>query len=100
MVLKDSDWVLGFLSRHSVRDPGVCLDELGIALHEKGGAIATVLIEGEAMASPPVSKRSEVAAPQRKSSLRRPRPGLSRAVFHSMRPARLSVGVQRAAWRG
>jgi TIR domain len=43
--LKDADWVLSFLSRHSIRDPGVCL-ELGIALHGKGGAIATVLIEG------------------------------------------------------
>ncbi len=53
--LKDCGWVLGFLSKHSVRDPGVCLDELAIALHEKGGAIATVLLEGEATASPPVS---------------------------------------------
>jgi tetratricopeptide (TPR) repeat protein len=53
--LKDSDWVLGFLSKHSVRDPGVCLDELGIALHEKGGAIATVLLEGEAGAPVSVS---------------------------------------------
>lgn len=24
-----SDWVLSFLSRHSTRDPSVCLDELG-----------------------------------------------------------------------
>ena len=46
--VKDSDSILGFLSKHSVRDPGVCLDELGIALHEKGGAIATVLLESEA----------------------------------------------------
>ena len=38
-----------------MRDPGVCLDELGIALHEKGGMIATVLLEAEVMASPPVS---------------------------------------------
>jgi TIR domain len=29
--LQDSDWVIGFLSKHSVRDPGVCLDELGLA---------------------------------------------------------------------
>ena len=51
--IKDSDWVLGFLSKYSVRTPGVCLDELGIALHEKGGIISTVLLEGDA--SPPVS---------------------------------------------
>lgn len=53
--LLDTDWVLGFLSRHSVRDPGVCLDELAIAIHEKGGAIATILLEGELIAVPPVS---------------------------------------------
>ena len=53
--VKGSDLTLGFLSKHSVREPGVCLDELGIALHEKGGAIATVLLEAEVMASPPVS---------------------------------------------
>jgi TIR domain len=28
--LSDTDWVLGFLSKHSTRDPGVCLDELVI----------------------------------------------------------------------
>jgi hypothetical protein len=47
--------VLAFLSRHSVRDPGVCLDEIGIALHAKGGAIATVLVENDAKVEPPVS---------------------------------------------
>jgi hypothetical protein len=53
-VLK-SDWTLGFLSRHSTRDPGVCLDELTIALHVKGGNIATVLLEPEGVVRPPVS---------------------------------------------
>ena len=53
MASRISDWVLGFLSKYSVRTPGVCLDELGIALHEKGGIISTVLLEGDA--SPPVS---------------------------------------------
>ena len=53
--LSDTDWVLAFLSRHSVRDPGVCLDEIGIALHAKGGAIATVLVESDATVEPPVS---------------------------------------------
>jgi len=53
--LRGTDWVLAFLSRHSVRDPGVCLDEIGIALHAKGGAIATVLVESDAKVEPPVS---------------------------------------------
>ncbi len=51
--LQNSDWTLAFLSRHSVRDPGVCLDELNIALHVKGGAIAAVLIEPEHQVDPP-----------------------------------------------
>lgn len=53
--LSNSDWTLGFLSRHSVRNPGVCLDELAIALHVKGGAISTVLVEAETAVEPPVS---------------------------------------------
>jgi tetratricopeptide (TPR) repeat protein len=53
--LVDTDWTLGFLSKHSTRDPGVCLDELAIALHVKGGTIATVLMESEAEVAPPVS---------------------------------------------
>ena len=51
--LQASDWTLAFLSRHSVRDPGVCLDELNIALHVKGGAIAAVLIEPADQVDPP-----------------------------------------------
>ena len=53
--LMNTDWTLGFLSRHSVRDPGVCLDELAIALHTKGEAIATILVEAEAAVDAPVS---------------------------------------------
>jgi hypothetical protein len=53
--ISTSDWTLGLLSRHSVRNPGVCLDELGIALHVKGGTIATVLLEAESEVTPPVS---------------------------------------------
>ncbi|MFI4994240.1 MAG: tetratricopeptide repeat protein [Hyphomicrobiales bacterium] len=53
--LVDTDWTLGFLSKHSTRDPGVCLDELAIAMHVKGGTIATVLMESEAEVEPPVS---------------------------------------------
>jgi TIR domain len=53
--LKNTDWTMSFLSRHSVRDPGVCLDEPAIALHLKAGAIATVLLEAEAATQTPVS---------------------------------------------
>jgi hypothetical protein len=57
--LMDSDWTLGFLSSHSVRNPGVCLDELAIALHVRGGTIATVLVEAEAAVETPVSVSSK-----------------------------------------
>ena len=40
-----SDRVLAFLSPRSVRDPGVCLDEIGIAMGVKHGAIATLLAD-------------------------------------------------------
>jgi TIR domain len=53
--LQDSDCVLAFLSKHSVREPGVCLDELAIALHVKGGATATLLVEPETEVRAPVS---------------------------------------------
>jgi hypothetical protein len=53
--LRDSNWTLSFLSAHSVRDPGVCLDEIGIALGVKGGALATVLVEPEREVQVPVS---------------------------------------------
>ena len=42
-----SDRVLACLSKHSVRDPGVCLDEIGIALSHRHGSIATLLVEPE-----------------------------------------------------
>ncbi len=51
----ESHWTLGFLSRHSVRNPGVCLDELGIAFRHKGNAVTTILIEAEGEVKPPVS---------------------------------------------
>ncbi|SDI81058.1 toll/interleukin-1 receptor domain-containing protein, partial [Propionivibrio dicarboxylicus] len=41
----DSERVLAFMSKHSVREPGVCHDELAIALGHKGGNISTVLVE-------------------------------------------------------
>ena len=51
----DSNQVLSFLSKHSTRDPGVCLDEIGIALGVKGGNIRTILVEGEEEVKTPPS---------------------------------------------
>ncbi|HYG60706.1 MAG TPA: toll/interleukin-1 receptor domain-containing protein [Symbiobacteriaceae bacterium] len=51
----DSDRVLSFLSRHSTRDPGVCLDEIAIAIGVRGGNIQTILVEGEREVQPPPS---------------------------------------------
>ena len=52
----DSQQVLAFLSRHAVRDPGVCLNEIAIALAEKGDeALVTVLVEPELDVQAPVS---------------------------------------------
>ncbi|MDK9700168.1 MAG: TIR domain-containing protein [bacterium] len=50
-----SNRVLSFLSKHSTRDPGVCLDEIGIAIGVKGGNIQTILVESESEVNPPVS---------------------------------------------
>lgn len=53
--LLSSSGVIAFLSKHSVRIPGVCLDELRIALSVKNGNIKTVLLEDESEVSPPTS---------------------------------------------
>ena len=42
-----SNRVLSFLSKHSTRDPGVCLDEIAIAIGAKGGNIQSILVESE-----------------------------------------------------
>jgi len=42
-----SNRVLSFLSKHSTRDPGVCLDEIAIAIGAKGGNVQTILVESE-----------------------------------------------------
>ncbi len=47
--------MLSFLSKHSTRDPGVCLDEIAIAIGTKGGNIQTVLVESETEVQPPSS---------------------------------------------
>ncbi len=51
----DSNKVLSFLSKYSTRDPGVCLDEIAIAIGVKGGNIQTILVEGEVDVKPPAS---------------------------------------------
>lgn len=51
--LLTSSAVLGFLSAHSVRNPGVCLDELRIALSTRSAHIQTVLLESIDDVSPP-----------------------------------------------
>lgn len=50
-----SDKFVSFLSKHSTRDPGVCLDEIAIAIGVKGGNIQTILVEGEQEVKPPAS---------------------------------------------
>ncbi|MCD8364935.1 MAG: toll/interleukin-1 receptor domain-containing protein, partial [Clostridiales bacterium] len=57
-ILKASS-VIAFLSEHSTRDPGVCLDELKIAVCVKGADIKTVLLEPENRIRPP-STLSEI----------------------------------------
>jgi len=53
--IMDSHRVLSFLSKYSTRDPGVCLDEIGIAVGVKGGGIQTILVESEKEVRPPAS---------------------------------------------
>ena len=45
--IKDSHLILSFLSKYSTRDPGVCRDEIIIAIGAKGGNIQAILVESE-----------------------------------------------------
>lgn len=47
--------VIAFLSEHSTRNPGVCLDELKIAICVKGANIKTVLLEPETRIKQPAT---------------------------------------------
>lgn len=51
----NSHKVVAFLSKHSTRDPGVCLDEIAIAIGVKGGNIKTILVESEMEVKPPAT---------------------------------------------
>jgi WD40 repeat protein len=50
-----SNRFLSFLSKYSTRDPGVCLDEIAVAIGAKGGNIQTILVESEREVQPPPS---------------------------------------------
>jgi hypothetical protein len=50
-----SNRVLSFLSKYSTRDPGVCLDEMAIAIGYKGANIQTILVESETEVKAPPS---------------------------------------------
>jgi len=51
----NSDRVVSFLSKYSTRKPGVCLDEIAIAIGVKGGNIQTIMVESEQEVQPPPS---------------------------------------------
>lgn len=51
--LLESNAVVSCLSKHSTRVPGVCIDELRIAVGVCSGHIKTVLLESEDQVSPP-----------------------------------------------
>ncbi len=53
--IAESDKFVSFLSKHSTRDPGVCRDEIAIAIGVKGGNIQTILVESEQEVRPPVN---------------------------------------------
>lgn len=55
--LQRTDAVLAFLSRHAVRDPGVCRDELAIALSIPEVSVQTILLERLALEELPTSVR-------------------------------------------
>ncbi len=48
-------WTLAFLSRHAVREGGVCLDEIALAMGMRHGNLATILVEPENEVQAPVS---------------------------------------------
>ena len=51
--LMGSNGVLSFMSEHSMRDPGACLDEIRIAVCLRRAYIRTILLEDESRVRPP-----------------------------------------------
>ncbi len=88
--ISESHRVLSFLSKYSTRDPGVCLDEIAIAIGVKGGNIQTVLAESETEVkpSPPIrrSRSDRTAAGSRRPT----RPASSKRHNDVPAPARLA----------
>jgi WD40 repeat protein len=52
--INESQHVLAFLSEHSTRKPGVCRQEVAIALGPKRGHVYTVLVESVSKVTPPL----------------------------------------------
>lgn len=52
--IQESQHVLAFLSQHSTRKPGVCRQEVAIALGPRNGHVYTVLVEPLERVSPPL----------------------------------------------
>ena len=50
-----SDVFIAFLSEYSMRDPGVCRDEIQISVGLKGGNIKTILLEDQEKVLPPAT---------------------------------------------
>lgn len=55
-----SEFMMSFASEHSVRDPGVCLDELMIAVSVKGARVQTVLLETDVVPPANISYRQYI----------------------------------------
>ena len=56
--LMGSNGVLSFMSEHSMRDPGACLDEIRIAVCLRRAYIRTILLEDESRVRPPAMIRN------------------------------------------
>lgn len=55
--LLETDFVLAFLSKHSMRDPGVCRNEISLTLHAKSSddLLITALLEAEGVMHAPLT---------------------------------------------
>jgi hypothetical protein len=56
--IEESQHVLAFLSEHSTRKPGVCLQEIAIALGPRKGHVYTILVEPQNRVKPPLIIRN------------------------------------------
>ncbi len=52
--IQESDFAIAYLSKHSVREPGVCLSEIAILL-DSGKKVYPILLEPERNCTPPTS---------------------------------------------